>query len=310
MGAARLLLLLTLGIFASVLWLARPEFVDTEEDASGKVCTPTLSGNGETVNTGRKEMTEAFVKIYNESFWGKEGGGSGDGSSLNATAGIRMYLEKLILKEKIKSFADIPCGSAHWIPPLLQAVRRKRPCFEYRGIDIVAHIIEASQKRFEGDPLTSFAVGDVTVTPIPKAELILSRDAIQHLPIRDGIKLLENVRAANPRFFLVGSYLGKENVNVPTGGYYDVNLVAAPFSLPQPFDIFQETPDPGGKHPQKWLLLYTRAQVQGFDTKRMRVDMETKMINGRFPGGMSEANLPNVALDVADKASAYMKTST
>lgn len=279
----RALIGLVAAVVAFLALLANWDSINTSAPPSTETCRPRLANE---LNVGRpkEEIDKAFTHIYNTSFWSNEGGGSGPGSTLDFTAGIRTYIADLVRREKLRGMMDIPCGAAFWIPALLEAIRKRDPCFEYVGVDVVAPVIERNKARHRGDPLTSFFAADVSVTKLPhRPDLILSRDALQHIPIKDAINVLENIAKAKPKFAMIGSYMNTENVNVPAGGYFDINLLAPPFNLPPPRSIAKESADPKGLHPQKYSMVYTGDMLAKVDFERMKRDAVEKMVNGRFP---------------------------
>ncbi|KAI9024797.1 hypothetical protein DFJ74DRAFT_56848 [Hyaloraphidium curvatum] len=250
--------------------------------ASGSVkcpAGPSLPGSA----PSKVHIASAFDAVYSKGLWGKEGRGSGDGSSLAFTQGGRAYLEKFVRRNRIRTFADVPCGSAHWIPPLLEAIRKFQPCFAYLGLDVVRTVIEENRRGYGDDPLVRFEVADVSQQPLPRVDMILSRDALQHLPLADAINVLENIARAQPKFLVVGSYVSRRNKNVAAGGYYDIDLLAPPFNLPSPSEITPECCNPTTQpHPQKYFYTYTTAQLRTFDFKAMRKSLADDMVNGAF----------------------------
>ena len=59
--------------------------------------------------------------VYEYEHWGPEGGRSGDGSSLAASASDRAFLLDALTDFQISSVFDAGCGSMHWQPELLRA---------------------------------------------------------------------------------------------------------------------------------------------------------------------------------------------
>jgi Methyltransferase domain len=221
-------------------------------------------------------VARAFDSVYSGGAWGTDGAGSGFGSSLAATATARAALEMLIFRHGVTTVLDAPCGSSHWWPPLLQRVRRFVPCFRYHGMDVVPGVIEASQRRFHGDNLTTFAVGELSTVPMPSgADLVLCRDALQHLPLLVGISLLENIARSKPRLVVVGSYLGAgtKNVNIKPGEYFDINLSEPPFNMTQYFDAISENTPVVERN--KYLLVFegTVFQSLNFDAMKTRAQL-------------------------------------
>jgi hypothetical protein len=226
--------------------------------------------SGLTEATPNDHISTAFSKIYAANSWGKEGGSSGHGSSFKFTRSARLIIELLVFRHGITKFMDIPCGSSHWWPPLFQSIRKRVPCFTYLGMDVVESVISSSKTKYADDPLTNFKVADVSVEPLPKGwDLVLSRDALQHLPMIDAINVIENISKSSPRFLLVGTYMDYAgNRNIVAGDYYDINLTKAPFNMTEPMEVFDEQ-TPNGD-PGKFLLLYSREQLESFDYEAMR----------------------------------------
>jgi hypothetical protein len=160
------------------------------------------------------QVAERFNTIYELSEWGEEGKGSGMGSSLKQTNTLRIILEMVIYKFAATSFLDAPCGSAFWWKDLLPRIRENIPCFRYHGVDVAPLAIERAKVLHAGDDLTSFTLGDVSRVPLPVGiDLALCRDALQHLPMAEAVRLLRNLAAAKPKHVLLGSY-SSEFLNV------------------------------------------------------------------------------------------------
>jgi hypothetical protein len=84
-------------------------------------------------------------------------------------------------------------------------------------------------------------------------DLILTRDALQHLPlvkVADALKQFS--RTGKARYLLAGSYVKTgQNKNINIGDYFTVDLTKHPFGLNQTVEIFDEkVPD------LKHLVLY------------------------------------------------------
>jgi hypothetical protein len=159
-------------------------------------------------------VAERFKKIYEQSEWGEDGQGSGMGSSLEQTNTLRVILEMVIYRFAATSFLDTPCGSAFWWKELLPHIRENIPCFRYHGVDVAPLAIERAKALHSGDMFTTFTLGDVSRVPLPVGvDLALCRDALQHLPMSEAVRLLRNLAAARPKHVLLGSY-SSEHANV------------------------------------------------------------------------------------------------
>ena len=201
-----------------------------------------------------------FSHVYDTQLWGKDGGGSGTGSSLAATASLRASLVDLIAKYKVKSFLDSSCGSMHWMPLVAKAAHAADPEFTFTGSDAVCSLIKSHKTTFAADSSwMDFACVDGSHEPLPTGrDLIFSRDSLQHLPIASAYKFLHNVRRSGAKYLLVGSYLtggqrvtGGRNDDIEAGEVYDIDLLKPPFNLrPAPLEIIKEdNPE------QKFMLL-------------------------------------------------------
>lgn len=227
-----------------------------------------------------------FSRIYSTLRWSADGGGSGTGSTVSATATLRAYLEMLVYRHQVTRVLDAPCGSSHWWPELLARLRAVVPCFTYSGVDVVSSVVEASRAVYAGDPLTSFQVADLSVAGVGAGlraaaagasggagfDLALCRDALQHLPLSLAVSVLENLGATGARLVALGSYLEETagNAEIPTGEYYKINLLLPPFSLnvSRAVDVLNE--NSRSKTERKYMLLFTGEYIAGLDYAAMR----------------------------------------
>ena len=196
------------------------------------------------------------------------------GSTSSYTINCRNILYNVIRKYKIKSIIDAPCGSMSWIPLLLKNITREIKDFKYYGVDVVESIINASKLRYKDmSHLWKIDVLDFTQQQLPlDYDLILSRDALQHLPLEkviDALKIFSKTSGA--KYLLVGSYLEEvdENRNIQTGDYFAINLMKQPFNLNEYVEIFNEQVP----H-KKYLILY---DIQNYLSKIDFDLMKTKL---------------------------------
>lgn len=122
-----------------------------------------------------------FERIYAERLWGADDAGkgtSGPGSTLDATKLYRAFLQDFLATYHIRSVVDAGCGT--W--EFSQAIDWSG--IDYTGLDIVASVIEADQRRF-GAPNIHFAVADIVRDDLPPADLLIVKDVLQHLSNAD-----------------------------------------------------------------------------------------------------------------------------
>jgi hypothetical protein len=247
--------------------------------------SPLLAPPLEEPPAAKPHISSAFSTIYRAQLWGADGEGSGTGSTLRATAGTRALVELLVWRHRVTRLLDAPCGSSHWWPPLLRRLRSAIPCFTYRGLDVVASVIVANAARYAGDPAVSFDVADLSAVPLPRGahDMILCRDALQHIPLLDAIDVLQNFARAAPRILAVGSYLGEagagngkagsvHNREILVGEYFLVNLMLAPFNMTSPMDILDENTPVKDERERKSLLVYSGEYLATLDFDAMRDD--------------------------------------
>ena len=242
------------------------------------VVSTVRSGSGRRKKVGSNvqpdvTIQQKFEDIYDTRYWSEGNGGSGTGSSLAVTQYAMSAIRTVVNKFELNSLADVPCGGMHWMPFLLRDLRDDVPGFSFHGVDIVRSVIDANQARFANESWMQFEVLDFTRAPVPASvQLILCRDALQHLPLGKAVDALEMFSASGARFLLIGSYLGSggENKLIQAGDYYDINLTVDPFSLTSYQHQYHEHTRDFIDEIDKHLLLFPVAYLQSLDYKAMR----------------------------------------
>src|SRR6266545_4139062 len=133
----------------------------------------------------RQNVPGVFQTIYDRNVWG---GGSGLGSNPQVARAYMMFLQAFIFNNPVASVVDIGCGDWQFSQFINWGERR------YLGIDVVANVIDANQKRFAranisftcADPL------DDSFQP-PAGDLLLMKDVLQHLSNANVQKMLKLV---------------------------------------------------------------------------------------------------------------------
>jgi 2-polyprenyl-3-methyl-5-hydroxy-6-metoxy-1,4-benzoquinol methylase len=141
-----------------------------------------------------RSRKEAFEKIYSDNYWGTEVK-SGSGSTIAATENIRNIIPEIVNKYNIKSIVDVACGDLTWMPLVLE----KLGDIKYTGCDIVESLIEEHKKKY---PQYKFQTLDIVEENIPSGELIICREVLQHLPVRDIQKALINFSNSSAKYIL------------------------------------------------------------------------------------------------------------
>lgn len=178
-------------------------------------------------------LTRTFNGIYSEGIWGRDvtgKGTSGSGSTLEITREYRAYLEDFIRKHRVRSVVDAGCGDWTFSSTIDWGGA------SYLGVDIASDVIEANRRKYEKRHVT-FQVGDIT-EELPAADLLISKDVLQHLPDALVDKFIRNnLKKGKYKWVLLTNDRGSGNPDIVPGGYRAINLAAAPFNVPGLVDL-------------------------------------------------------------------------
>jgi SAM-dependent methyltransferase len=139
-------------------------------------------------------VTDAFREIYASKMWGSSGESfcSGDGSRGLAAEAYAGLIRDVIRKEGVGVVADLGCGDFQIGSRLLQ----ENP-IEYIGVDVVPELVQHLNARFRNERVR-FECRDMGCGPLPKADLCLVRQVLQHLSNAQIARVLANVVAQYP----------------------------------------------------------------------------------------------------------------
>lgn len=197
---------------------------------------------------------EVFTNIFTQNRWGSDESVSGRGSEMVQTVEVRAVLASVLSRHAISSMVDAPCGDFNW----MRHVMADFPDVAYTGIDIVEPIIQKLQGEYAGNDRLTFESRDITTDPLPKADLIISRDCLVHLSLEDGVKALANFKRSGSRLLLATQYPAIEtNVDTENGHWRPINMERPPYTLPNPIEIFDtDYRDNGRNYPGNHLALW------------------------------------------------------
>jgi SAM-dependent methyltransferase len=174
-------------------------------------------------------LTVTFNRIYAEGSWGRDHTGrgtSGSGSTLEITREYRAYVEDFIRTHGVTSVVD--AGSGDW--SFSSEIDWGQA--SYLGVDIASDVIEAVRRKHEKGTIR-FQVGDIT-EELPPADLLISKDVLQHLSNELVHKFLtNNVKKGKYKWIILTNDRGgsRENVDIQPGGYRTIDLAAHPFEV-------------------------------------------------------------------------------
>ncbi|UJR21389.1 hypothetical protein I4U23_024480 [Adineta vaga] len=171
-----------------------------------------------TSNNSAHNRTKTFNLIFEAGLWQQEGSRSGPGSTLEGAYDWLRHLRTLFEHYSIRSIADIPCGDTFW-----QFSLREINTIEglYFGGDISTSVIKQNEKLYGSIHQNKlFRYWDLVNCPIPTYtfknsthqiktnhfDLVIVRDALQHMHIQNGLKAVRNVIMSGAKFFALSSY--------------------------------------------------------------------------------------------------------
>ncbi|UPK68084.1 class I SAM-dependent methyltransferase [Chitinophaga filiformis] len=133
-----------------------------------------------------KPVEQIFSDIYKNNTWGGPSGEfySGDGTY---SPNIHLYINKvveIINANNIKSVLDIGCGDFAVMSQVVDKVD-----VNYTGGDVVKDLIDRNRQWFEG-PKTKFIQLNAIEDELPKADLVMIRQVLQHLSNGQILKIL------------------------------------------------------------------------------------------------------------------------
>ena len=110
----------------------------------------------------------------------------------------------------------------------------------YLGFDIVPELVSGLRASMKGHTHCLFAEADVVTTTLPRADAVLCRDVLTHLPLDAVLMALKRFRLSGARYLIATTNDTGRNAWVPNGGWQALDLTAAPFNLPPPRMVLDE----------------------------------------------------------------------
>jgi hypothetical protein len=186
----------------------------------------------------------------------------GPGATVESTGRLREWLPGILTKYRIATMLDAACGDFNWMRHVDLGI------VDYTGWDVDAGRIERCWTNLDesaSDPTTwqrglrRFECVNLLAAPdlVPHFDLILCRHFLQHLPTNDLVDfVLTKFQLSLSPYLLVTTFPGADNDFQwdPHGsdhawrGYFErpYDLLAPPFNLGEPLEVFTENLGPGG----------------------------------------------------------------
>jgi len=185
-------------------------------------------------------MRETFEYIHRTRHWAGGDSVSGEGATDAQTRQLRAIVADVVRELGVRTLLDVPCGDFAWMRDVDLGGAR------YIGGDVVPALIAERQAQ-DADDRHEFVVLDVTIDPLPAADLILCRDVFVHFSFADIARALDNIRRSGIPRLLTTTFPDHEaNEDIVTGDWRLLNLERAPFQLPPPEQLRNEGCTEGG----------------------------------------------------------------
>jgi hypothetical protein len=203
---------------------------------------------------------ERFTLIYRWNAWGSQESRSGEGSTLEYTRNLRRELHTLVEERGIRRLLDAPCGDFHWMRRFLDDHAARHAPLEYVGGDIVKPLVEDNVRK-HGTARVRFVHLDITRDALPGADLMLCRDCLFHLSFADTAAFFDNFLRSGIPLLLTSTHVSRgeiANHDITTGDFRKIDLLAAPYGLPEPLLRIEDWEAP---NPERHMCLWSREQL-------------------------------------------------
>lgn len=177
------------------------------------------------------QTTESvFTGIYENKEWGTNSSGegiSGPGSLLSTTEPYRAFLQDFLKTMNIRSVIDVGCGD--W--EFSRAINWSN--IKYTGYDIVKQVIKKNKQNY-GTKKIRFKHANATEICLPRADLLICKDVLQHLPNEDVKKFTSQFHKF--KYCLITNdvdpvTLSSNNPQIKAGEHRNLDLSQPPFSI-------------------------------------------------------------------------------
>lgn len=186
---------------------------------AGAVPDPSRTGDESNGNVLR--MRERFSAIYDRNEWLF---GSGVGSLPENNLEYAKFLQEFMVRNKVRSVLDFGCGD--W--QFSRFIDWSR--VDYMGVDVVPMLIEKNRRQF-GQENVKFELFR-SLEALPKTELLVCKDVLQHLPNAVVRQYLDAFRMKS-KFILITNddgYPTLVNADIEVGGWRTLQFDRPPFS--------------------------------------------------------------------------------
>lgn len=181
-----------------------------------------------------RRIAGRFTEIWRANGWGCAETRSGSGATLEQTLVVRRELERLFAELGVRTLVDAGCGELNWMSRISEKLDL------YLGFDVVEDLVAELRKRFEARKTHLFNTAEITQHVLPRADAILCRDVLTHLPHAMVSEALQNFRKSGSRYLIATTFPRGRNDAIRIGAWQAMDLCAEPFRLPAPRLLINE----------------------------------------------------------------------
>ena len=218
---------------------------------------------------GRLSVPEAFDEIYRKGYWKQGEALSGVGSEGRWADDYCDIIAGLVRTHGLKSAVDAGCGD-------FSVGSRIAPLFgTYAALDVSAFIIDQNRRTFGHLTNVRFETRNLIEDDIPRADLVMVRQVLQHLTNAQILAVLETIdRSGAPmvlvaeehpaRDFIANRDLTGHSVLTRGDAGSGVDIRQPPFNRPATVIArLKQRPDPSATEPVLTLSLLDRRGSAG-----------------------------------------------
>ena len=184
-----------------------------------------------------KDLEKAFENIYSNNLWGSpdsiperlnqkfySGGGTDPENDFNNL--YKNLIQSYVDRDDVKTVAEIGCGD--W--EVSSRIDWKK--VQYTGYDVVKDLIDYNNSNYANDNINFVCDSNIFENNNLKADLIIIKDVLQHLPPSYYINFLKSI-TSNFKYNIITNDYSPQNSEISFGGYQGNDFTTSPFNLQQ-----------------------------------------------------------------------------
>jgi len=176
------------------------------------------------LDQSNNKLTQVFNTIYETNAWGC---GSGSGSNENLCKGYVQFLQQFFTEYDIHSIVDIGCGDWQFSKNI------NFDGIDYKGYDVASFVVNRNLVKYK-KPNIDFIHYNGDFSVLPKADLEICKDVLQHLPNHLIMEFIDNL--SKYKYALIANDINRmgenEDILLDVYAWRSLDLRLSPFNLP------------------------------------------------------------------------------